>query len=68
MWAQLCGKPTWCALKGGSGLGVGKTGNLILQGDNHENILHNYLALKKNIDPVVFLGQRERTLKATGDV
>lgn len=47
---------------------MGETANLILQGDNHENILHNYVALKRNIDPVGFLGQRQGTLKATGDV
>lgn len=35
---------------------------------SHQNILHNCMALEKNIDPVVFLEEREETLKATDDV
>lgn len=59
-----CGEP----LRGGSVGGEAKTGNLILKRENHQNTLYNSMALKKNIDLVVYLGEREGSLKATDDV
>lgn len=64
---QVCRKPMWCALKGGSG-GREANGNLIPKRENHQNILYNYVTLKKNIDPVVYIGEREGSLKATDGV